>query len=319
MNKVTIETKNVKIGQAQNEEALTGITVIFFENGATASIDVRGSAPGSRETELLRPDKTVDNIDAIVLSGGSAFGLEAGCGVMKFLEEKGCGVKVGSVNVPIVCQAILFDLAVGNSKIRPDMEMGKRACQNLSSSFELGNYGAGCGATVGKILGPENSMKSGIGYSKIKLRSGVVVEAIIAVNAIGDVFDQSGILAGALDSEGCFADSAKIIMDMDDNQEFLNSNTTIGCIITNAKLDKAKCQKVSQVAHNGLAQSISPIHTSMDGDTIFTAATGEVEGNLDSICIAAQLATKNAVISAVKHAKGVQNLKSYEDIKKTCK
>lgn len=319
MNKVTIETKNVKIGQAQNEEALTGITVIFFENGATASIDVRGSAPGSRETELLRPDKTVDNIDAIVLSGGSAFGLEAGCGVMKFLEEKGCGVKVGSVNVPIVCQAILFDLAVGNSKIRPDMEMGRSACQNLSSNFELGNYGAGCGATVGKILGPENSMKSGIGYSKIKLRSGVVVEAIIAVNAIGDVFDQSGILAGALDSEGCFADSAKIIMDMDDNQEFLNSNTTIGCIITNAKLDKAKCQKVSQVAHNGLAQSISPIHTSMDGDTIFTAATGEVEGNLDSICIAAQLATKNAVISAVKHAKGVQNLKSYEDIKKTCK
>lgn len=319
MNKVTIETKNVKIGQAQNEEALTGITVIFFENGATASIDVRGSAPGSRETELLRPDKTVDNIDAIVLSGGSAFGLEAGCGVMKFLEEKGCGVKVGSVNVPIVCQAILFDLAVGNSKIRPDMEMGRSACQNLASSFELGNYGAGCGATVGKILGPENSMKSGIGYSKIKLRSGVVVEAIIAVNAIGDVFDQSGILAGALDSEGNFADSAKIIMDMDDNQEFLNSNTTIGCIITNAKLDKAKCQKVSQVAHNGLAQSISPIHTSMDGDTIFTAATGEVEGNLDSICIAAQLATKNAVISAVKHAKGVQNLKSYEDIKKTCK
>lgn len=319
MNKVTIETKNVKIGQAQNEEALTGITVIFFENGATASIDVRGSAPGSRETELLRPDKTVDNIDAIVLSGGSAFGLEAGCGVMKFLEEKGCGVKVGSVNVPIVCQAILFDLAVGNSKIRPDMEMGRSACQNLSSNFELGNYGAGCGATVGKILGPENSMKSGIGYSKIKLRSGVVVEAIIAVNAIGDVFDQSGILAGALDSEGCFADSAKLIMDMDDNQEFLNSNTTIGCIITNAKLDKAKCQKVSQVAHNGLAQSISPIHTSMDGDTIFTAATGEVEGNLDSICIAAQLATKNAVISAVKHAKGVQNLKSYEDIKKTCK
>lgn len=319
MKKVTIETKHVKIGQAQNEDSLTGVTVIFFENGATASLDVRGSAPGSRDTELLRPDKTVDSIDAIVLSGGSAFGLEAGCGVMKFLEEKGCGVKVGSVNVPIVCQAILFDLAVGNSKIRPDMDMGRSACQNLSYSFELGNYGAGCGATVGKILGPENSMKSGIGYSKIKLKSGVVVEAIIAVNAVGDVFDQSGIIAGALDSDGNFADSAKLIMDMDDNQEFLNSNTTIGCIITNAKLDKAKCQKVSQVAHNGLAQSISPIHTSMDGDTIFTAATGELEGNLDSICIAAQLATKEAVISAVKHAKGVQNLKSYEDIKKTCK
>lgn len=319
MNKITIETKNVKIGHAQNEEALTGVTVIFFENGATASLDVRGSAPGSRETELLRPDKTVDSIDAIVLSGGSAFGLESGCGVMKFLEEKGCGVKVGSVNVPIVCQAILFDLAVGSSKIRPDVDMGRKACQNLSSNFELGNYGAGCGATVGKILGPENSMKSGIGYSKIKLKSGVVVEAIIAVNAVGDIFDQNGIIAGALDSEGNFADSAKLIMDMDDNQEFLNSNTTIGCIITNAKLDKAKCQKVSQVAHNGLAQSISPIHTSMDGDTIFTAATGEIEGNLDSICIAAQIVTKEAVISAVKHAKGVQNLKSYEDIKKTCK
>lgn len=318
-NIANIEIKNVKVGQTQNEEALTGVTVIFFEKGATVSLDVRGSAPGSRETELLRPDKTVDKIDAIVLSGGSAYGLESGCGVMNFLEEKGCGVKVGDVNVPIVCQAILFDLMVGNSKIRPDMEMGRLACENLDLSFEIGNYGAGCGATVGKILGAENSMKSGIGHSKIKLKNGVIVEAIIAVNAIGDVFDDTGIIAGALDKNGNFADSAKIIMDMDDSEAFLNSNTTIGCIITNAKLDKAKCQKVSQVAHNGLAQSISPIHTSMDGDTIFTAATGELEGNIDSICIAAQLATKNAVISAIKHAKSVQNIKSYEDIKKTSK
>lgn len=318
-NIAKLEVKNVKIGQQQDNDALTGVTVIFFEQGATASLDVRGSAPGSRETELLRPDKTVDKIDAIVLSGGSAFGLEAGCGVMRFLEEKGCGVKVGEINVPIVCQAILFDLMAGSSQIRPDMNMGKEACENLSDSFKLGNFGAGCGATVGKILGPENAMKSGIGHSKIKLKNGIIVEAIIAVNAIGDVFDETGIIAGALNDDGKFADSTKIILDMESSEEFLNSNTTIGCVITNAKLDKSKCQKVAQTAHNGLAQSISPIHTSMDGDTIFAAATGEIEGNIDSICIAAQLAVKNAVISAVKSANGVKSIKSYSDIKKTCK
>jgi len=304
----------IKVGQLEDARALTGVTVIVFEEGATASLDVRGSAPGSRETELLRPGKTVEKVNAIVLSGGSAFGLEAGCGVMRYLEEKNAGIKVGGVTVPIVSQAIIFDLGVGDSKVRPDMKMGYDACKNLDVSFKLGNHGAGCGATVGKMLGAENSMKGGIGYSEVALENGLVVGAIICVNAIGDVFDETGIIAGALDENGNFADTARLIMGNAETGKFLNGNTTIGCILTNAKADKAGCQKISEVAHNGLAQSISPIHTSMDGDTIFTAATGVVECQLDQVCIAAQLATKNAVISAIKNAKSISGIKAYCDI-----
>lgn len=309
--KAKIGIKGIKIGQSENQEALTGVTVIHFENGATASLDVRGSAPGSRETELLRPDKTVDKIDAIVLSGGSAFGLEAGCGVMNHLEKLGAGISVGDVKVPIVCQAILFDLGVGNPHIRPDMEMGKKACENLSKEFYLGNYGAGCGATVGKILGPKNLMKGGIGYHEIQLKNGLSVGAVICVNAIGDVFDETGIIAGAIGEDGKFVDTAKMILGEIETSKFANGNTTIGCIITNAKLSKAQCQKVAQVAHNGLAQSISPIHTSMDGDTLFAAATGEIESTLDQVCIAAQIATKEAVISAIKNAQETQGIKAW--------
>lgn len=309
----------VKVGQIEDSEALTGVTVIIFEQGATVSLDIRGSAPGSRETELLRPGKTVEKIHAVVLSGGSAFGLEAGCGVMRYLEEKNVGVQVGEVLVPIVSQAIIFDLGVGNPKIRPDIQMGYDACKNLSCEFKLGNYGAGCGATVGKILGAKNLMKGGIGYSEVALDNGLIVGAIICVNAIGDVFDESGIIAGALDIDGNFADTARLIMGNIDTQKFLNGNTTIGCIITNAKTDKAGCQKISEVAHNGLAQSISPIHTSMDGDTIFTAATGEVECQLDQICIAAQMVTKNAVLSAIKNAREIGGIKAYGDIKQNKK
>ncbi|MGB5822968.1 MAG: P1 family peptidase [Proteocatella sp.] len=315
-NVAKIGIDKIKVGQTENSRALTGVTVIVFEGGAIASLDVRGSAPGSRETELLRPGKTVEKINAIVLSGGSAFGLEAGCGVMRYLEEQEIGLKVAGVTVPIVSQAIIFDLGVGNPGIRPDMKMGYDACKNLDVSFRLGNYGAGCGATVGKILGAENSMKGGIGYSEIKLENGLIVGAIICVNAVGDVFDETGIIAGALNENGDFADTAKLIMGNISTHELLNGNTTIGCIITNAKVDKTGCQKISEVAHNGLAQSISPIHTSMDGDTIFTAATGELECQLDQICVAAQLVTKNAVISAIKNAEKADIIKAYGDVLK---
>jgi len=306
----------VKIGHSQDMNALTGITVIAFEDGATASLDVRGSSPGSRETELLRPGKTIDKVHAIVLSGGSAYGLDAAGGVMKYLEENGKGVCVGDVIVPIVPQAIIFDLGIGNPNIRPDIKMGYEACQNLNEEFRLGNYGAGCGATVGKIMGPENSMKSGIGYYETEFGNGLKLGALICVNAVGDVFDETGIIAGALDSDGKFVNTAEIILGGINEKEFMNGNTTIGCVITNAKLDKALCQKVSQVAHNGLAQSISPIHTSMDGDTIFTAATGMIECSIDQICIAAQMAVRKAVISAVKNADSTGKIKGFMEIKK---
>ena len=306
--------KGVKIGHAQDADALTGVTVIAFEGGATASLDARGSSPGTRETELLRPGKTVERVHAIVLSGGSAYGLDAAGGVMKYLEERGIGVAVGDVRVPIVPQAIIFDLGIGNPGVRPDFKMGYQACQSLSEQFEIGNYGAGCGATVGKIMGPQNSMKSGIGYHEMNFDNGLQVGALICVNAVGDVFDETGIIAGALNPKGGFADTAGIILGGVDAREFMNGNTTIGCVITNAKLDKALCQKVSEVAHNGLAQSISPIHTSMDGDLIFTAATGEIQCSIDQVCIAAQTAVRNAVISAVKNARSAGGIKSIRDI-----
>lgn len=314
-NRAKIGIGGVKVGQVEDAVALTGVTVIVFEDGAVASLDVRGSAPGSRETELLRPGKTVEKVHAIVLSGGSAYGLEAGCGVMRYLEDNNIGLEVGQVKVPIVSQAIIFDLGVGDSGVRPDIKMGYEACLNLDTTFRLGNYGAGCGATVGKLLGAANSMKGGIGYSELKLENGLIVGAIICVNAVGDVFDETGIIAGALDENENFADTAKLILGNTSTQGLLNGNTTIGCIITNAKLDKTGCQKVSEVAHNGLAQSISPIHTSMDGDTIFTASTGDVECQLDQICIAAQIVTREAVIVAVKNAEKADIIRSYSDIR----
>lgn len=311
-----IGIKGVKIGHSQDMDALTGVTVIAFEEGATASLDVRGSSPGSRETELLRPGRTVDKVNAIVLSGGSAYGLDAAGGVMRYMEEHGKGVCVGDVIVPIVPQAIIFDLGIGKSNIRPDIKMGYEACQNLNEEFELGNYGVGCGATVGKIMGPENSMKSGIGYYETEFGNGLKLGALMCVNAVGDVFDETGIIAGALNPEGNFVNTAEIILGGINEREFMNGNTTIGCVITNARLDKAGCQKVSQVAHNGLAQSISPIHTSMDGDTIFTAATGMIECSIDQICIAAQIAVRKAVIEAVKNAQSVNKIKGFMEIKK---
>lgn len=308
-----INIENVRIGQIEDKDALTGVTVILFDEGATVSLDVRGSAPGTRETDLLMPGKTVDKIHALVLSGGSAFGLDASCGVMKYLEENNIGVEVGPVRVPIVSQAIIFDLLIGNPKIRPDGEMGYRACIEASKELRQGNYGAGCGASVGKILGPASAMKSGIGYSEMRFENGLVIGALVCVNAIGDVFDDTGIIAGALLEDQSFGNSENIILNMANIKAEKHGNTTIGCILTNAKLNKLECQKISQVAHNGLAQSISPIHTSMDGDTLFTASCGNVEANIDLLCVASQKLVKEAVLNGVKNAEPAGGLISYKN------
>lgn len=311
--KTKINIDNVRVGQVENTDALTGVTVILFDEGATVSLDVRGSAPGTRETDLLLPGKTVDKIHALVLSGGSAFGLEASTGVMKYLEEHNVGVEVGPVKVPIVSQAIIFDLLIGDYKIRPDSKMGYQACEVASKEIALGNFGAGCGATVGKILGPQAAMKSGIGYSEMSFDNGLVIGALVCVNAIGDVYDETGIIAGALLEDQSFGNSEHIILSVGNNQGIQGGNTTIGCIITNAKLSKSQCQKISQVAHNGLANSISPIHTSMDGDTLFTASCGEVEANIDLLCVASQKLVREAVLIGVKSAEPSGGLISYKN------
>ena len=310
-----LDVKGLKVGQVQDENGLTGCTVVICEDGAVCGVDVRGSAPGTRETDLLDPINLIQKVHAVVLSGGSAFGLESTCGVSKYLEEN-IGFDVGVAKVPIVVGAVLFDLAAGDPKCRPDKEMGYRACEIASNEFlKQGNYGAGCGATVGKIKGPEYAMKGGIGSYSIKLDNGLVVSALIAVNAFGDVYEDGEIIAGVLNSSKTRILSSYELMKQGVSKGgFSIDNTTIGIVATNAKLDKAGCKKVSQMAHDGYAKAIFPIHTSHDGDTIFTMATGEVETDITLLGSLAVEVVEKSIINAIKNANGVKNILSYKDM-----
>ena len=281
----TISVPGFRIGTAQDRVGLTGVTVILApEGGATAGVDVRGCAPGTRETDLLSPEKTVQQIHAVVLSGGSAFGLEADSGVMNALAEDGAGFPVGPVSVPIVCGAVLFDLLIGDPKAHPDLAMGYEAAKRADVTFPVGCYGAGTGATVGKLKGAEHAMKSGAGYAEISLESGLCVGAYMAVNACGEVYDKETTLAGIL------SDDEKTILSSHDFmlkgfERILGGNTSIGCVVTNAKLTKAECKAVSGMAHDGFARSIRPVHTTMDGDTVFTMASGEIAAPVDTVIL----------------------------------
>lgn len=311
-----LDVKGIKVGQVEDKEGLTGCTVIICEDGGVCGVDVRGSAPGTRETDLLDPINMVQKVHAIVLSGGSAFGLESTCGVSRYLEEKGIGFDVGVAKVPIVTGAVLFDLGVGDPKCRPNIEMGYKACQ-IANNIELkqGNYGAGCGATVGKIRGSEFCTKGGIGSYSIKLDNGLVVSAIIAVNAFGDVYENGQVIAGVLnDDKTDFLNTYDLMKKGVNKGSFNIDNTTIGAVVTNAKLSKAECKKISQMAHNGFAKSIFPIHTPHDGDTIFTLATGEVEADITLLGSIASEVVEKSVISAIKNASKTNNILSYNEI-----
>lgn len=311
-----LDVKGIKVGQVQDTEGLTGCTVVICEEGATCGVDVRGSAPGTRETDLLDPINMIQKVHAVVLSGGSAFGLESTCGVSKYLEEHNIGFDVGVAKVPIVVGAVLFDLIVGDPKCRPNIDMGYKACE-VAKDKELrqGNYGAGCGATVGKIRGPEYCMKGGIGSYSIKLENGLVVSALVAVNAFGDVYEDGKLIAGVLDdSKKKNLSTYDILKEGFSKGGFSIDNTTIGVVVTNAKLDKAGCKKVSQVAHNGYAKSIFPIHTPHDGDTIFTMATGEIESDITLISSIATEVVEKSVINAIKNANSIKNIPSYKEI-----
>ena len=316
-----LDVKGLKVGQVEDEKALTGCTVVICEKGATCGVDVRGSAPGTRETDLLDPINSVQNVHAVVLSGGSAFGLESTCGVSQYLEENNIGFDVGVCKVPIVTGAVLFDLAVGNHKIRPNKEMGYKACLNASETeLKQGNYGAGCGSTVGKVKGAEFAMKGGIGSYSIKLDNGIVVSALIAVNAFGDVYEDGNVIAGVLnDEKNRLLNTYDIMKQGVMKGGFSIDNTTIGIVATNAKLTKAQCKKISQMAHDGYAKAIFPIHTPHDGDTIFTMATGEIEVEADLTllgCLATE-AVEKSIINAVKSAKSIQNIVSYKELQES--
>jgi len=315
------DVQGVKVGHFTDSRRPTGCTVLLFEKGATAGVDVRGSAPGTRETDLLNPVNSVQQVQAIVLAGGSAFGLDAASGVVRYLDEHHLGYRVGDIVVPIVPAAILYDLQIGDARIRPTAESGYKACQAATSQRVVeGNVGAGAGATIGKMFGPKQAMKSGLGSASIRVGStGIVVGAIVAVNAVGDVVDpKTGkIIGGARKPDGSgFMDSMARIREGYSVGAGATANTTIGVVATNVALDKVQATKVAQMAHDGLARTIFPVHTPSDGDTIFAVATGEipVRANHGAIGALAAEAMAQAVLRAVRSARGIAGLPGYSDL-----
>lgn len=314
------DVPGILVGHAQNAEALTGCSVVICEQGATGGVDQRGGAPGTRETDALRPMHLVEKIHAVVLSGGSAFGLSAASGAMRWLAEKGIGFPTGVVPVPIVASAILFDLGIGDPTIYPDEAMGYHACQQaVSAPPAQGNAGAGTGATAGKILGMSQAMKSGIGTASMYLSGGIVIGALVAVNPLGDVIDpESGkILCGArtlkkgpvqIGKSSVFADTLAVMNSLAGRSILhfaTRQNTVIGVVATNAKLSKEQANYVAMMAQDGLAMSIRPAHTLLDGDTLFVMATGEKRADPNIIGAYSAQVVARAIVNAVLYAQPV--------------
>ena len=311
----------LQVGHAQDLDALTGCTVVLCPSGATGGVDQRGGAPGTRETDALYPMHLVQKVHAIVLAGGSAFGLDAASGAVRYLEERGVGFDVGVARVPIVPSAILFDLGLGRADLRPDAGMGYQACLNASSAPPAeGNCGAGTGATVGKILGMQQAMKSGTGSACLDLGDGLLVGALAAVNAFGDILDPSSgqIIAGArLPGAGGFADTLQVMKAAAKELRagFSRSESTvIGVVATNALLTKEGANKVAQMAHDGLARTVRPAHTMLDGDTIFCLATGEIETDVSLVGAYAAEAFAQAILRAVHTAAPAGGLPSISSL-----
>ena len=299
------DVRGIEVGHAQDEEALTGCTVILCRKGAVAGVDVRGGAPGTRETDLLDPVNLVEKVHAVVLAGGSAFGLDAASGVMRYLDEQKIGLNTGAANVPIVPAAILYDLGLGRADVRPDSAMGYQAAAAASSRAPAeGNAGAGMGASIGKLRGMKYAMKSGVGTWSINL-NGIIVGALVAVNAVGDVIDPGDgkILAG-LHPGGTLA-----WMKRNQAPPVVKSNTVIGVIATTARLTKAQATRVAQMAQDGLARVIRPAHTLFDGDTIFALATGEKKVDVSLVGAFAAEVMAEAILRAVRLAAPAGGLK----------
>lgn len=318
------DVEGIKVGHFTDTRRPTGCTVILTESGAVAGVDVRGSAPGTRETDLLKPTNLVDRVNAIVLSGGSAFGLDTATGVMRWLEEHGAGFPTAAGKVPIVPAAILYDLGVGDAKIRPTAESGYQACKTAASGpVAEGNVGAGAGSTVGK-LSTGQAMKGGIGTSSIKLANGLVVAAIVAVNCTGDVIDpRTGkIVAGARTADGRgFVDISRsfragVGVAQPTGRGGAGESTTIGVVATNARFDKTQMTKIAEMAHDGLARAINPAHTPYDGDTLFAMSTGtsSVAANLAAIGALAAEAVSDAILRGVKKATSIPGYRAYRDL-----
>lgn len=310
----------IRIAQTENVKAGTGCTVFICESGMRAGIDVRGGGPASRETELLNPLMSAEMIHAVVLSGGSAFGLGASNGVMKYLEEHNIGFDVGITRVPLVVQSCLFDLTVGDMNTRPDFVMGYDAARLAfeEPNYRDGNYGAGCGCTVGKIAGMDTCMKTGIGSYACQTSGGLKVGAVVALNALGDIFNYKTAeqIAGLLTSDRKELRSTKEYMLHNDavRENKFVSNTTLGVVIINAKFNKSQLCKISGMSLNGYARSINPVNTSADGDTIYALSVGNHDADIDLVGTLAADAVSEAIIRAVERSEGAYGFPSAKDI-----
>ena len=314
------DVAGVKVGHFTDTRRPTGCTVVLVEAGATCGVDVRGGAPGTRETDLLDPVNTVQQVHAVVLSGGSAFGLDTATGVVRWLEERRIGFPAGPARVPIVPAAILFDLSVGDATIRPDAAAGYAAAKAAAAGpVAEGNVGAGAGATVGKLLGFDHAMKAGLGTASLTLAGGAVVAALAAVNAAGDIVDPSTgqIIAGARTAAGdAFEGTTKALLEGRGPAVGKADNTVLVVVATNVTLTKTEATKVAQMAHDGLARAVNPVHTPWDGDTVFALSTGSasVQGGVLVVGAAAAEVTARAILRGARLAQGLPGLPAAADL-----
>ena len=313
------DIKSVRIGQTENAKAGTGCTVLICENGMRAGLDVRGGGPASRDSQMLNPLMAMQSIHAILLSGGSAFGLGAANGVMEYLEEHSIGFDVGVTKVPLVVQSDIFDLTVGDAKVRPDAAMGYEAARLAfeTPNYKDGNYGAGCGATVGKIAGMETCMKTGIGSYAMQIGE-LQIGAIVVLNALGDIYNsKTGVQIAGLLTEDKTAlrkttDYMKSSIKIVENK--FVGNTTLAVIITNAQFDKSQLCKIAGMGHDGFARSINPVHTTADGDSIYAVSTGSVKADQDLVGTLGAEVISEAIIRAVAHAESAYGFPAAKEL-----
>ncbi len=310
------DVPGLHVGHYTDAQAATGCTVVLCEAGATGGVEVRGAAPGTRETDLLRPLHLVERVHGVLLSGGSAFGLDAAAGVMKYLEERGCGFDTGVARVPIVPAAILFDLAIGDPAVRPDAQAGYQACLAANAGpVEEGSVGAGTGATVGKLLGLSGAMKGGLGTASQIIGHGTVVAAIVAVNALGDVVDwRTGeILAGARKADGGFLDSSQAIKGDLTQTALAFGSTTIGVVATNARFSREETNKLAQLAYGGYTYAVRP-PTMLDGDVLFALSFGEEQAEVSAVGAAGAEVVAEAILRAVREAASLHGVPAHRDV-----
>ena len=309
-----MEVPGIKVGHYTDREGVTGCTVVLCPGGVVAGCDVRGSAPGTRETDLLRPGNLVERVHGVLLAGGSAFGLEAAGGVMKYLEERNIGFEAGVARVPIVPGAVLFDLAIGDPRARPDARAGYQACLNAGDEVEEGSVGAGTGATVGKALGMTGATKGGLGTAHRSVGR-LVVMAVAAVNAFGEVVDPgtAEILAGPR-AGTAFVSTLEVLSQA--SAKPFPQNTTLAVVATNARLNKEQANKLAQMAQDGLARAIRPSHTMYDGDVVFALATGEEAGDINLLGALAAEAVAQAIVRAVETAQSLGGIPAVQELRK---